>query len=426
MVVWASVTLGAFASSMSEKEAKLLARIDQKYDEQVSFLAKVVNINSGTMNVEGVSDVGAIFGQKFQEIGFDTSWIDMPAAMERAGHLVAKRQGTKGRKILLIGHLDTVFPKDTDFLKFRKDEGRYIGPGVTDMKSGNVIVLFALKALEEEGLLEDRRVSVFFTGDEESPGKPLSASRKHLIELAKESDAALNFEAGRQDQAVIARRGSGGWKLVVEGKRAHSSGIFRPAVGVGAIFETARILDGFYNALAGEANLTFNPSVIAGGTNVDLDSVQKTWSASGKSNIVAQTAIVNGDIRYISEAQLKAAQHKMREIVKASRPHTNATITFSESYPPMAPTVGNRELLAILNNVSNDLGYGQIQPNDPGKRGAADISFVAPFVASIDGLGAWGGGSHAKTEWLDKEGFKMATRRAALYIYRLIHADSDT
>lgn len=407
------------AENLTTEEKTILATVDQHFEDQLIFLEKVVNINSGTLNLAGVRDVGNVFGAELEKLGFTSSWINMPASMERAGHLHSELKGHSGRRLLLMGHLDTIFPKDSPYQTFERQGGRLTGPGVADMKNGNVIILYALKALHQNGLLKDRQVNVFLTGDEEKTGLPLKVNRKTLTDLAQRSDAALNFEAGRQDQAVIARRGTSNWSLEVTGKRAHSSGIFKPASGAGAIFETARILDRFYAQIRGEPYVTFNPGVISGGTAADFDKQSGKWSSFGKTNVIAQTVHVHGDIRYISSQQKERVHAKMLQIVATNLPHTTAKLEFIDKYPPMPLTDGNTALLALLNQTSIRLGYGPVHADDPGNRGAADISFVAPYVASLDGLGAWGGGSHTPHEWLDVKGFKMATKRAALYLYHL-------
>ena len=244
---------------LNRTEKKIVATV-QSYDAaSIAFLEKVVNINSGTLNVAGVREVGAIFGAAFEEIGFTTQWIDMPEEMNRAGHLFASIDGSKGKKLLLIGHLDTVFEENSPFQTFeRKNDSLAYAPGGNDMKGGNVVVLYALKALHELSLLQDAYITVAFTGDEESTGKPLEISRKHLIEAGKKADIALGFENSTGfNHATVARRGASGWRLEVEGKRAHSSGVFSERVGAGAIFETSRILNAFYEEVRGEQYLTF-------------------------------------------------------------------------------------------------------------------------------------------------------------------------
>ncbi len=417
------VTLNIFSQKVSKIEKKILSSVTKNNKEAIQFLEDVVNINSGTLNLEGVKKVGFIFKDAFNAINFDTQWIEMPTELNRAGHLFAETNGSKGKKLLLIGHLDTVFEEDSPFQKFEMlNDSIAHAPGGNDMKGGNVIILYALKALEENGLLKNAQIIVAFTGDEESTGKPLDISRKDLISAAKRSDVALGFETSTGfNYATIARRGSSNWEVEVTGKRAHSSGIFNNEVGAGAVFEMSRILNSFYEEVRGEEYLTFNPGVLLGGTFVDFDAKTGKGDAFGKTNVVAQTAIVKGGLRFMSEEQKETARAKMREIVKNNLPHTTATVTFQDSYPAMGPSEGNKALLKELNEVSLDLDQGEVLAYDPGKRGAADTSFVAEYVDALDGLGTMGTGAHTPEETVNLNTIEALTKRTAILIYRLIN-----
>ena len=421
LVLLASIS---FAQKISRTENKILKTVAANNSEAIEFLKKVVNINSGTMNHEGVKKVGDVFGKAFEDIGFKTSWYDM-SVVNRSGHLFAETNGNKGKKVLLIGHLDTVFEADSPFQEFKTiNDSTAHAPGGNDMKGGNVIILYALKALADNGLLKNAQVIAAFTGDEESTGKPLTTSRKDLIDAAKRSDIALGFEASSGfEEATIARRGSSNWKVEVTGKRAHSSDIFSNDVGAGAIFEMSRIINEFYTNVKGEQYLTFNPGVILGGTQVTYDDAFSKGNAFGKSNVVAQTALVDGGLRFISEAQKENARDKMRAIVANNLPLTSAKISFIDSYPAMGPTKGNEELLELLSQVSVDLGYEKVVAYDPSKRGAADVSFVAAYTNCLDGLGTMGTGGHTPQETVNLNTIEDLTKRTAILIYRLINQE---
>jgi len=411
------------AQRLSRVEKKLVKTVEANNSEAIDFLENVVNINSGTLNAKGVKEVGMVFKIAFENINFNTRWIEMPEEMNRAGHFFAETEGTKGKKLLLIGHLDTVFEENSPFQEFeRVNDSIAHAPGGNDMKGGDVIVLYALKALYANGLLNDAQIIVAFTGDEESTGKPLEISRKDLIEAAKRSDIALGFETSTGfNYATVARRGASGWQVDVEGKRAHSSGIFNERVGAGAIFEMSRILNAFYKEVRGVEYLTFNPGILMGGTFVDYDTSTGKGEVFGKSNVVSQTAMVRGGLRFISEEQKEDARNKMREIVSNNLPQTSATISFTDSYPAMVPTEGNNRLLAELNQVSLDLGQGEVIGYDPGKRGAADTSFVAEYVDCLDGLGTMGSGAHTPEETVNLNTIEDLTKRTAVLIYKLIN-----
>ncbi|MBX7124314.1 MAG: M20/M25/M40 family metallo-hydrolase [Cyclobacteriaceae bacterium] len=404
-------------AKLSKKEKEILAFVDRNHPESVRLLERAVNINSGTLNLSGVKEVGKLFGEEFRKIGFGIRWIDMPPAMNRAGHLFAERRGTKGKRLLLIGHLDTVFEPESPFQQWTLKDTIASGPGVNDMKGGDVILLFALKALEEAGALKDTQIVVALHGDEEHGGDPEVISRGDIVEAAKRSDLALAFETATGfNYGTVARRGASSWQLKVKGKRAHSGGVFNKNTGAGAIYEAARILNSFYEQLQ-EQYLTFNPGLIVGGSTAAIDGVSGT--ADGKTNVVAETAIVNGDLRFISEEQKVKARQRMRQIVEQHLPQTDAEIVFEDGIPSMPPTQGNLDLLAYLNKVSIDLGMGEVKPWDPGQRGAGDISYVAPYISGIDGLGAMGTGAHTLSETINLRTFADLTKRTAILIYRL-------
>lgn len=411
---------GLFAQEMDKTEKKMVKYIDEHVDEALDFLEKAVNINSGTMNHEGVREVARLFEPELEALGMEVKWIEMPEEVNRAGHLFAEHKGSKGKRLLLIGHFDTVFEKDSPFQKWEETEGgKAKGPGSQDMKGGDVVMLYALKALHAAGAMKDVQIIAAYTGDEEKPGAPQSLSRKDLIAAGKRSDIALGFEGGKEGRAVVARRSSSGWKLTIKGTRWHSSQIFSDKVGSGAIFEMARILNGFHEKVKGEEYLTFNPGVVLGGTGVDFDEVNSKGSAFGKTNVVAQRVVVDGGIRTISQEQLDRTQAKMKEIVEnGNHPGTSAKIIFTEGYPSMYPREENYELLKVYDKISQDLGFEKIEPYDPGARGAADISFVS-FIPGLGGLGSYGSGGHTFNEYVELETFHIAVKRAAILLYRL-------
>ena len=408
-------------ADLTELENRIIAIAERDKESAIALLARTVNINSGTMNHLGVKAVGEVFAEEFQHLGLTTTWHDM-SEVNRAGHLFAETAGESGsRCLLLIGHLDTVFELDSPFQKFDRQGDHATGPGVNDMKGGDVVILYALKALKEVGVLDDLKLIVALIGDEEKSGSPKSISRYHLIEASKRCDIALGFEiATSLNAATVARRGSSGWRLDVSGKRAHSAGIFNDEVGSGAIFEAARILNQFHEQLTGEEYLTFNPGVILGGTDVDYDPSQNKGGTFGKTNVVSQSVVVHGGLRTISPAQEASARARMKAIAENNHlPKTSAQITFQDGYPSMPPTEGNMAVLANLSGVSVDLDQGEVVAFDPGKRGAADVSFVAGYVDVIDGVGAEGNGAHTLDESIDLATLPLLIQRAAILIHRL-------
>jgi glutamate carboxypeptidase len=407
--------IAAQALALDAKEKRIVRAVDERQAQALGLLAETVDIDSATENHAGVRMVGDVLARELSRLGFDTSWVDVPAEVGRAGHLVAVHRGSKGQRLLLIGHLDTVLEGE----RFRRDGNRAYGSGTADMKGGNVIIVEALRALHAAGALQDRQLTVVFTGDEEDPGAPVELSRQALLAAGEQSDIALAFEGGLPGVAVIGRRGIGTWRLHVTGRQAHSSGIFGESQGYGAIFEAARILDRFREELR-EPNLTYNPSVILGGTTVTYDEASKGGTALGKTNVIPREVRVTGDLRFLSSEQFKAAREKMTTIVAESLPGASAEISFEQEYPSMAPTDGNLRVLAVLDAASRDLGAGPVTAQDPAERGAGDISFVCSGrLACLDGLGAMGDDVHAPGEFAEVDALLTQTRRAALLFYRL-------
>jgi glutamate carboxypeptidase len=399
---------------LSPEERRVADYVDGHRERAVSLLEQVVNIESATLNLAGVRKVGEVFRREFERLGFETRWVEMPETMRRAGHLVAEGRGTRGKRLLLIGHLDTV----VQGRRFERKGNRAAGAGTEDMKGGDVVIVSALEALHSVGALRDCRITVVLTGDEEDAGMPTSESRRALLEAASRSDAALAFEGLTEGTATVARRGASTWTLRVTGQAGHSSGIFGDRLGGGAVFEAARILDAFRKQVP-EKYLTLNPSVVVGGSAVSYDADNKRGTAEGKLNVVPSVVVVEGDLRFISEAQKQAARVAMRRIASQNLPRTAAALSFSDEYPSMSPTAGNGRLLVAYSRASRDLGLGEVKPLDPGRRGAGDVSFVAPVLDALDGLGAGGEGAHTRDEWVVLDTLAPQAKRAAVLIYRL-------
>jgi glutamate carboxypeptidase len=417
-----SLPTGA-AAKLSTAEAKMAAHVDMIYEPSVTLLQQLVDVNSGSMNFAGVEQVGRMMRAELEPLGFKVDWKPMAAA-NRAGHIIASHAGKPGTKrMLLIGHLDTVFEKDSPFQKFVRKGEQGEGPGAGDDKGGMVVILMALKAMKAAGTLAGANIEIVLTGDEEDSGDPIDVARADLIAAGKRADVALDFEGlvieNGRDMGSIARRSSNSWTLTATGKAGHSSGIFSASAGDGAIYELARIVATFRKELP-EPNLTFNVGLIAGGQSAAFDTDGVRATATGKSNIIAGIAIAKGDFRTLSEDQTARVKAKMTAIVAAHAPLTSAEISFEAGgYPAMAPTDDNRAILTALNGVNADLGLPEMPPLDPLKRGAGDISFVANDVSGLAGLGPSSKGDHAPGETVDLASMKRQAKRAAILMTRL-------
>ena len=423
----AALLAAPVSAQLSDAEEVMVETVADGFEDDVALLERITLINSGSHNHAGVKAVADVLAPEFAALGFTTEWIDQ-SAQGRAGHLFARHEGAPGTtKMLLIGHLDTVFEPGSPFTGFVREGDRATGPGVVDDKGGIVVILAALRAMKEAGTLEGANIVVALTGDEEDAGEPLDAARRDLVEAGRWADVALGYEGlsvldGR-DAGVIARRSSGSWTLTTRAGSGHSSGIFSDHAGYGAIYEMARILDAFRRELP-EENLTYNVGFMAGGTPAELGEDGLSATTRGKTNIIPSHAIARGDLRALTGEQNERVAEKMRAIVAQHLPGTEATIAIEFRYPPMAPSAGNAALLARLNAINADLGREAMQPYPPSRRGAADISFVAPYTVGLAGMGPAGSGSHAEGESIDLRSIVRQAQRSAILISRLAREPS--
>ena len=410
-------------AKLSPAETRMARTVDAEQARTLAMLEKWVNQNSGSLNIEGVTKVGQMLRAELEPLGFTVQWIDMKSA-GRAGHIVATHKGSaNGKRLLLIGHLDTVFEPDSPFQRWELKGDQGVGPGSGDDKGGMAVMIAALRAMHAAGTLKNANIEVVLTGDEEDSGNPIELARRDLIAAGKRADVALDFEGLSQedgkDLGSIARRSSGSWTLTVTARPGHSSGIFGPNAGNGAIYEAARIIDTFRRELI-EDKLTFNVGLIGGGQSTELDAGRIRLTATGKTNIIPAIAVARGDLRALTQEQIERTQERMRAIVAKPLPGATAKIEFdSDGYPPMAPTAGNQALLDRLNLVNRDMGLERMTPQDPAKRGAGDISFVAADVDGLVGLGPAAEGAHAPGEAVDIPSIWRQAKRAAILMSRL-------
>jgi len=410
------------SARLSAAEQRIVRSVAAEQEWGVALLEKLVEQNSGSRNVAGVVKVAEMVRPELEALGFTVRWVPMEAA-GRAGHIIATHEGRPGTtRMLLIGHLDTVFEPESPFQHFEREGDKAKGPGAADDKGGMVVMLMALKAMKAAGTLEGANIEVVLTGDEEAVGSPVAVARADLIAAGRRADVALDFEGlvvlDGQDMGSIARRSSTSYTITATGHSAHSSGIFGDGVGDGAIFEMARIISRFRAELP-EPNLTFNIGLIAGGAQATLAPNEGSASAIGKTNIIPAQAVATGDFRALTVEQAARVQAKMEAIVAAHAPGTDAAIAFKEGYPPMPPTPGNQALLDRLNGINRDLGLPAMPALDPLKRGAGDISFVAADVDGLAGMGPSSEGDHTPAETVDLASFQRQARRAALLMTRL-------
>ena len=410
--------------------------IDSGAAADQALLQRLVDINSGTMHLAGVEAVKDILVPRFEALGFKVHWNAMQSQTARAGDLVAEHlcpagEGQCGKKLLLVGHMDTVFEPSSSFQKYAlvpDTNGKTAtGPGIADMKGGLVVMLAALSAMQQAGVLDHSEIRIVLSGDEERVGNPVPIARRDLIEAAKKSDVGLEFEPSvrlnGKDTISIARRSSTTWHIESTGVSGHSSQIFGDRLGYGAIYELARIIDTFRRELP-EDGLTYNVGLILGGATAQMNPEATGGSATGKANVVAPTAMATGDLRTLNNEQTAHAQQKMRAIVAHHLAKTSATITFDESYPAMARTPAGEKLLAEWNEASIALGLGPVLEGGPMTRGAGDIAYAAPYVSGLVGVGILGEGYHAEGETAYLDSLTAQAKRDAVLMERLTHQPS--
>jgi glutamate carboxypeptidase len=290
------------------------------------------------------------------------------------------------------------------------------------MKGGLVVMLAALQAMKTAGVLDNAEIRIVLSGDEEKHGSPVSVSRKDMVDAAKKSDVALEFEPGGmvngKDVQSISRRSAASWRVETSGRSGHSSQVFSERMGDGAIYELARILDAFRKELK-EPGLTYNVGLVLGGATATMNANGTGGEATGKSNVVPPVALALGDVRTLDNEQTTRVEAKMQAIVADHLPMTGATITFDEAYPAMAPTEAGRALINQLNEVNTTLGLPAMDEMDPMARGAGDIAFVAPYVPGLVGTGVMGEGAHAEGETVFLDSIPRQAKRMALLMYRL-------
>ncbi len=408
--------------------------VDSETPAGVALLEKIVNINSGTMNLAGVVRVKDVIEPELAALGFKTRWVPMDHLDGRAGDLVAEHPcpqgaGKCGKRVLLIGHMDTVFELSSKFQKYEivpGTNGRVAtGPGTADMKGGLVVMLMTLEAMKSAGVLEHSEINIVLSGDEERHGTPTSISRRDMIDAAKHSDVALEFENASREGGVdghdavrIGRRSASSWRLETNGRTGHSSGVFGESMGYGAVYEMARILDEFRRELT-EPGLTYNVGLVMGGATVEQNANKTGGEATGKTNVVPPVALALGDLRTLNEEQTERVKKKMEAIVRDHLARTGAVITFEDGYPAMGVTPASEALLAKLQKVNETLGYEPELVTDPIFGGAGDIAFVAPYVPGLVGVGAMGAGAHAEGETVYLDSLTKQAKRMAVLMYRL-------
>lgn len=371
--------------------------IEDRKEEMLRLLEKLVNIDSGSYVKSGIDQVGEILKQEYEQLGLQ---VTVHEQEEYGNHLTIRAEGAHEPEIIIIAHMDTVFPAGTAANRpFSRDEKRAYGPGVIDMKASQVAVLYAMKALIESGVDAYQNVQIVLNSDEEIGS---ISSRSLIEEMAKNKKYALIVEPGRADGSIVsARKGGGTYKLLVKGKGAHSG--VEPEKGVSAIEELAHKVIRLHALTDYASGLTVNVGQIEGGTS---------------SNTVAPFATAVVDVRVVTAEQAEQVDRAIRDICStADVEGTSIELQGKINRPPMEKNAKTDALVKLLQEVGQSLGQ-VIKDTKTG--GGSDGNFTSALgVATIDGIGPIGGGAHSDREYLEIDSLTDRTLLLAETLKRL-------
>jgi glutamate carboxypeptidase len=361
----------------------LRAGITADLSEYLANLERLVNIDCGSYTRTGVNEVGRWTGGFLADLGAAVEYRPDPAG-KLGDTVVATFEGPPGgARVLLIGHLDTVFdPGTAEARPFRLEDGVAHGPGVTDMKSGLLAGLYALKALiGERGGLPFERL-VFVANPDEEIGSPTSTP--HIRALAADVDVALVLECARANGDIVSsRKGIIDVRLHIKGRAAHAG--VEPEKGRSAILEAARIVEDVHALNGRWPGVTVNVGVIAGGT---------------RPNVVPEHCTLEIDLRATSREALEVAEAELHRIAEATEvDDTSVEFELMARWWPMEKLERSGRLVDHAQALAQALGF---EVRDTATGGASDANTTSGMgIPSLDGLGPIGGNDHSPAEYLD-------------------------
>ena len=383
--------------------AGLQAAVAARHERFLDDLATLVAIDCGSYTPAGVNRIADAVGASLTELGATVERIPhRPEGRERQlGDLVIGRLSGSGPRLLLIGHMDTVFEPGTAAERpFRISGERATGPGVSDMKGGLLAGLHALAALHAI----DRRPSVTFVANpDEEIGSPFSTP--HIRRLVAEHDVALVLECARANGDIVsARKGIADYEVTIRGRAAHAG--VEPEKGRSAIVEAARYVLALHALNGRWPSVTVNAGVIEGGT---------------RPNVVAASCRMELDLRAESASEFELAAAEVEAIVThATLEGVSATLRKAAFHPPMERTAGNARMAALAIAIAGELGF---ELRDALTGGASDANTTtAAGLPTLDGLGPVGGDDHSADEWLDLSSVVPRTTLLAALIDRVAEA----
>lgn len=375
----------------------VLDTIEKSQSEMLSFLEKLVNIDSGADNPAGIDQVAHIVGAKLADLGFAVQYLTYPDACT---HVLAHKKGTGSKNVMLMGHMDTVFPKGTAAARpFTIKDGNAYGPGVLDMKGGITAALFALASMYRHGW-HDKNITVFFCGDEETAHPKTNAVELFKRE-AQGKNAVFNMESGRPDGGVvIGRKGVMIPEFTVIGKTAHAGN--EPEKGASAILELAYKTIALHNLNNPASGTTVNVGIVRGGV---------------AQNVVPGEAYAKVDVRFTRVEEAEKILVELRNIAATTHVPGTSTAMCGDKivFMPMETTPAGRQLLQLVQEQGRKLGIPEIQGFVVG--GGSDAAWTtqvgAPTVCS---MGPRGGLNHSEREYMVIDGLIERTKLLALCI----------
>ena len=369
--------------------------VDAHRDEMLAFVKRVVDIESPSEDKAGVDAVGAVFQDAYRAVGCA---VRLERQAQYGDHVVAETPPQRGPRVLLVGHMDTVYPKGTITARpFTVRDGRAFGPAVMDMKGGLVVMLFALRALAATGGLGNARVVL---NSDEEPGSP--TSRDGWPERAVGVDWAFVLEPGKEDGSLVSRRkGVGIFRLTVTGRAAHAGA--EPEKGANAILSLAHHAIAATAIARPEHGTTVNVGVVRGGTHP---------------YVVPERAEAGIDIRVPSAAEAERVVRELNALV-AGVPVAGTTASIEGFFhrPALEEVRGTDTLKALVAACGKDVALNVRYVTSGGASDGNNIA--AAGVPTLDGMGPAGGGAHSETEWMDVESLYQKTKLLALVLRRL-------
>lgn len=375
------------------------------YRSYVDDLRTMVNIDCGTYSREGVNRVADLMQERFEATGWTVErhpheagpgqpqFGDVVVARLTGGH----RQSDGGHRVLLIGHMDTVFPEGTVAERpFRIDGSTAFGPGVSDMKDGLLAGWYAVRGLQEAGFDGFDSITYVCNPDEEL-GSPFSGSI--IQRLARDADVCFVLEGARENGDIVsARKGVADIRITVLGRAAHSG--VEPERGRSAIVQAAHTIVALHDLNDRWPGVTVNVGVVEGGT---------------RSNVVAERCTLNVDVRSPSRTHLDEAISAVERVARTVVvPDTTATIERRQGFPPMEKSEATARLVERARQIGAELGF---EVRDAATGGASDANTVAAAgIPVLDGLGPIGGADHAPGEWVDLDSVVPRTALLAAMI----------